>query len=74
MTRKAADKMLRWLAFSTVVGTVIVVVAAIVVTEHRGLLLALGAVYLLTSVGAYIGLRRSLDRAFAEQARKRPDA
>jgi hypothetical protein len=70
MTRQAADRVLRWLAFSTVAGVVLVVIAAIVVSEHRGLLLAIGAIYLLTSVGAYIGLRRSLDRAFAEQARQ----
>jgi hypothetical protein len=69
MTRKGADRVLRWLVYSTVLGVVIVLVAAIIVSEHRGLLLALGAVYLLTSVGAYIGLRRSLDRAF-EQARR----
>jgi hypothetical protein len=68
VTRKGADRVLRALVYSTAIGVAIVVVAAIVVSEHRGLLLAIGAVYLLTSIGAYIGLSRSLDRAF-DQAR-----
>jgi hypothetical protein len=73
VTRKGADRVLHALVYSTAIGVAIVVVAAIVVSEHRGLLLAIGAVYLLTSVGAYIGLRHSLDRAF-EQARRDREA
>ena len=71
MTRKGADRVLRALVYSTAIGLAIVVVAAIVVSEHRGLLLAIGAIYLLTSIGAYIGLRRSLDRAFDKARRER---
>ncbi len=70
MTRAAADRALRGLMASTLIGVVLIVVAALVVSEHRTLLLGIGAIYLLTSVGAYIGLRRSLDRALAVQERQ----
>jgi hypothetical protein len=73
LTRKSADRVLQILLATTAVGVAIVVVAAIVVAEHRGLLLGLGAVYLLTSIGAYIGLRRSLDRAFEQASRERTE-
>lgn len=73
MTRAAADRALRGLIASTAVGVALVVVAALIVSEHRGLLLGIGAIYLLTSIGAYLGLRRSLDRAFAVQERERLD-
>jgi uncharacterized membrane protein len=70
MTRAAADRALRGLMASTLIGVVLIVVVAVVVSEHRGLLLAIGGIYLLASVGAYIGLRRSLDRALAAQERE----
>jgi hypothetical protein len=72
MNRAAADRALRGLMASTVLGLVLIVVVALVVSEHRTLLLGIGAIYLLTSVGAYIGLRRSLDRALAAQQRREP--
>ena len=71
MTRQAADRILRMLLLSTLVGVVVVVIAAIVVSEHRGILLLVGAVYLLTSLAAYFTLRRSLARELARQERQR---
>ncbi len=73
MTRAAADRATRGLLASTVFGVILIVVVALIVSEHRGLLLAIGAIYLLTSLGAYFGLRRSLDRALAAQERQQEE-
>jgi uncharacterized membrane protein YqjE len=72
MNRKAADRILRMLLLSTLIGVVMIVVAAIVVADHRGLLLAIGAVYLVTSLAAYFTLRRSIERELARQSGQAP--
>lgn len=73
MTRQAADRLLRWVRISTVAGLLVIVVLAIVISDQRGLLLAIGAVYLITSVAAYFSLRRSLAREFARLERQRAE-
>jgi uncharacterized membrane protein YqjE len=67
VNQRAAERILRTLLLSTLIGVVLVVVAAIVVSDHRGVLLLIGAVYLLTSLAAYFTLRRSLERELARQ-------
>lgn len=74
MTRQAADRILRWLLLSTLIGFVVIVVVAIIVSDQRGLLLAVGAAYLVTSLAAYFTLRRSLARELARQERQRSEA
>lgn len=71
MTHEAANRILRWLLLSTVLGVVVIVVLAIAISDQRGLLLLVGAVYLLTSLAAYFTLRRSLARELARQERQR---
>lgn len=73
MTRQVADRVLRWLLLSTLFGVVIIVVLAIAISDQRGLLLLIGAVYLLTSLAAYFTLRRSLSRELARQERQRAE-
>jgi hypothetical protein len=74
LTRAAADRVLRWLLLSTVVGVVVIVILAIVISDQRGLLLAVGAVYLITSLTAYFTLRRSLAREFARQRQRESES
>lgn len=71
MTRQAADRLLRMLTLSTVIGVVVLVVLAIVISDQRGLLLLIAAVYLVTSVVAQLSLRRTLNREVARQERRR---
>jgi uncharacterized membrane protein YqjE len=73
VTRQAADRILRWLLLSTAIGVVVIVIVAIIVSDQRGLLLAVGAVYLVTSLAAYFTLRRSLERELARQDRQRSE-
>lgn len=73
MTRQAADRLLRWVLISTFFGFVVIIILAIVISDQRGLLLLIGAVYLLTSLAAYFSLRRSLAREFARQERQRAE-
>jgi uncharacterized membrane protein YqjE len=71
MTRQAADRLLRMLLLSTVIGVVVLVVLAIVIPDQRGLLLAIAAVYLVTSLAAQFTVRRTLNREVARQERRR---
>jgi hypothetical protein len=71
MTREAADRVLRRLRTSSLAGVGVIIVAAVIVSEQRGLLLAVAAVYLLTSLAAYFTLRRSLARDIARRQRER---
>ncbi len=71
MTRQAADRLLRMLMLSTLIGVVVIVVLAIIVSEQRGLLLLIGAVYLVTSLAAQFTVRRSLRREVARTERRR---
>lgn len=74
MTRAAADRVLRLVLLSTLVGVVVIVALAIAISDQRGLLLAVGAVYLVTSLAAYFTLRRSLRREVARRERERAEA
>jgi uncharacterized membrane protein YqjE len=73
LTRAAADRLLRWVLLSTVVGLVIIVVLAIAISDQRGLLLAVAAAYLLSSLAAYFTLRRSLARELARRERQQAE-
>jgi O-antigen/teichoic acid export membrane protein len=70
MTRRAADRLLRLVMLSTLIGVVVIVVLAIVISDQRGLLLLVGAFYLVTSLAAYFTLRRSLAREVARRERQ----
>ena len=70
MTRQAADRLLRMLMLSTLIGVVVIVVLAIIVSDQRGLLLLIGAVYLITSLAALFTLRRTLKREVARTERR----
>ncbi len=51
-------------------GVLVIVTLAIVISDQRGLLIAVGAVYLITSVAAYFSLRRSLEREVGHRERQ----
>lgn len=70
MTRQAADRLLRLLMLSTLIGVVVIVVLAIVISDQRGLLLLIAAVYLVTSLAAQFTIRRSLNREVARRERQ----
>jgi hypothetical protein len=60
--RRQVDAVLRFMVISTLVGLLIIAVLAVVVSGIRGVLILVGAVYLLTSLGAYLYLRRTLNK------------
>ncbi|HEY1854522.1 MAG TPA: hypothetical protein VGG40_08040 [Solirubrobacterales bacterium] len=62
--------MLRWLLLSTFAGVIVIVILAIVISDQRGLLLIIGAVYLVTSLAAYFTVRRSLERELARRRQR----
>jgi hypothetical protein len=70
LTRAAADRLLRWVLLSTAGGALVIVVLALAIPDQRGLLLAVGAVYVVTSLTAYFTLRRSLARELARRERQ----
>ena len=59
--RRQVDATLRFMALTTAIGLVIIVILAIAISSIRGVLLLVGFVYLLTSVAAYWYLRRTLN-------------
>jgi hypothetical protein len=61
---------LRWLLLSTLIGVVVIVVLAVAISDQRGLLLLVGAVYAVTSLAAYFTLRRNLERQFGRQRQR----
>jgi uncharacterized membrane protein YqjE len=70
VTRQAADRLLRMLMLSTVIGVVVIVIVALLVPDQRGLFLLIGAVYLVTSLAAWFTIRRSLNREVARAERR----
>jgi hypothetical protein len=60
--RRQVDATLRFMALSTVVGVVIIAILAVVLADVRGVLILVGIVYLVTSVVAYVFLRRTFNR------------
>ncbi|MBS1883716.1 MAG: hypothetical protein JSS97_12250 [Actinobacteria bacterium] len=57
--RRQVEATLRFMALSTVVGLVVIVVLAVVLADIRGVLILVGIVYLFTSLAAYWYLRRN---------------
>jgi hypothetical protein len=60
--RRQVEATLRFMALSTVIGLVIIAVLAIAISDIRGVMILVGVVYLLTSLGAYLYLRRTLNQ------------
>jgi ABC-type bacteriocin/lantibiotic exporter with double-glycine peptidase domain len=60
--RRQVEATLRFMALSTLVGLIVIVVLAVAVSSVRGVLILVGIVYLLTSLGAYVYLRRTLNQ------------
>jgi len=58
--RRQIDVTLRFMALSTLIGLVILAILAVVLADIRGVLILVGFVYLLTSAGAYLYLRRNI--------------
>ena len=59
--RRQVDVTLRFMAISTAIGLLIIAVLAVAATDIRGVLILVGVVYLMTSLGAYLYLRRTLN-------------
>ena len=53
-----------------VIAVVVLVVLALVISDQRGLLLVIAAVYLVPSLAAQFTLRRTLNREVARQERR----
>ena len=59
--RRQVDATLRFTAMTTVAGVIIIAILAVVLSGARGVLILVGLVYLVTSVTAYVYLRRTLN-------------
>lgn len=59
--RRQVDATLRFMALSTIVGLVIIAVLAVVLSDVRGVMILVGFVYLVTSVAAWVYLRRTFN-------------
>jgi hypothetical protein len=59
--RRQVEATLRFMAMTTVAGVVIIAILAVVLSGARGVLILVGLVYLVTSVTAYVYLRRTLN-------------
>jgi hypothetical protein len=59
--RRQVEATLRFMAMTTVAGVIIIAILAVVLSGARGVLILVGLVYLVTSVTAYIYLRRTLN-------------
>jgi hypothetical protein len=57
--RRQIEQTLRFMRLQTAIGLVVIVVLAIILSDIRGVLLLVGFVYVLTSLGAYWCLRRN---------------
>lgn len=57
--RRQIEQTLRFMRLQTAIGLVVIVVLAIVLADVRGVLVLVGFVYVLTSLGAYWYLRRN---------------
>ncbi len=69
LLKRQVDRTLKSVARSTAVGVVVLVVLALLISGSRGILLIVAAVYLITSVSAYIVLRRNLHARIAKHER-----
>ena len=57
--RRQIEQTLRFMRLQTVIGLVVIVILAVILSDVRGVLILVGIVYLLTSLGAYWYLRRN---------------
>ena len=57
--RRQIEQTLRFMRLQTAIGLVVIAVLAILLSGIRGVLILVGIVYLLTSLGAYWYLRRN---------------
>jgi ABC-type bacteriocin/lantibiotic exporter with double-glycine peptidase domain len=57
--RRQIESTLRFMTLSTVIGVVIIAILAVVLADIRGVLILVGLVYLVTSAGAHVYLRRN---------------
>ena len=71
--RRQVDATLRFMALTTVAGVIIIAILAVVLSGARGVLILVGLVYLVTSVTAYIYLRRTLNARLKRAARPASD-
>ncbi|HVW48304.1 MAG TPA: hypothetical protein VHA76_14710 [Solirubrobacterales bacterium] len=60
LLRRQVEATLRFVLTSTIVGIVIIAILAALISGARGVLILVGVVYLLTSLVAYLVLRRNL--------------
>lgn len=60
--RRQVEATLRYMVISTLIGLVVIVVLAVAISDIRGVLILVGIIYLLTSLGAYVYLRRTLNQ------------
>jgi hypothetical protein len=58
LLRSQVESTLRFMATTTVVGVVIIAILAVVLSGIRGVMILVGIVYLITSVTAYLYVRR----------------
>ncbi len=63
--RRQVEVTLRFMVVTTLIGLLVIAVLAIFASSIRGVLILVGAVYLLTSLGAYLYLRRTLNQRLA---------
>ncbi len=59
--RRQVDATLRFMAMTTIAGLIVIAILAVVLSGARGVLILVGLVYLVTSVTAYVYLRRTLN-------------
>jgi hypothetical protein len=59
--RRQVEVTLRFMVVTTLIGLLVIAVLAVFASGIRGVLILVGAVYLLTSLGAYLYLRRTLN-------------
>jgi hypothetical protein len=59
--RRQGEATLRFVALTTVVGLAIIAILAVVISGARGVMILVGLVYLITSLTAYLYLRRTLN-------------
>ncbi|MBS1888964.1 MAG: hypothetical protein JSU06_17440 [Actinobacteria bacterium] len=72
--RRQVEATLRFVALSTAVGLVVIAILALAIPSIRGVMILVGLVYLITSVTAYIFLRRNFNARLQHAGRSPEDA
>jgi hypothetical protein len=63
--RRQVEVTLRFMVVTTMIGLLVIAVLAVFASGIRGVLILVGIVYLLSSLGAYLYLRRTLNQRLA---------